>query len=138
MRAIPTPFTVVSTDLRDSREAQTVDEFPTFEEAARFAADLMDDACLVECDGTCEIARAADEFRALADKPAPSLPLTKDADEFRVTIVRGPRCYHEYCSTPATHHLIDYGNGKTGPFNPAKPVYEYRGVFGYCDNHPKR
>lgn len=45
------------------------------------------------------------------------------------------RCYHEFCCNAAVHHLRDFGQGKSGPFDPARPVYEYRGVFGFCSQH---
>lgn len=33
-----------------------------------------------------------------------------------------PRCYMEYCSNEPEHDLTDFGEGKSGPFNPDRPV----------------
>lgn len=48
------------------------------------------------------------------------------------------RCYHEFCTMPATVELTDYGQGESGPFDPRRPVYEWRGVWGYCKRHAPR
>lgn len=48
------------------------------------------------------------------------------------------RCYTEFCCNRAILDLTDFGVGASGPFDPAKPVYERRGVWGFCMQHAPR
>jgi hypothetical protein len=45
------------------------------------------------------------------------------------------RCYMEFCCNPASLNVHDYGDGESGPYDPANPVYEYRGWWGWCTQH---
>ena len=48
------------------------------------------------------------------------------------------RCYREFCCNTATAGLTDHGEGVSGPFVKPRPVYEYRGVWGFCSQHAER
>lgn len=59
----------------------------------------------------------------------------------KVTLIEdtpsGPkaRCYSELCTAEATLLVRDYGNGQSGPFSELDPIYEYRGLWGWCTTH---